>query len=152
MEQFYKVVLDRFNALHTEIKKSIQALDPAALDWVPVGETNSINVLVTHLAAAEKFWAADIPLGRDSERVRAEEFLAANLEVEDLDAILDGTLAQIELAFEQLKVSDLEKKCYSKQHNLDVSAAWAILHALEHSALHVGHLQLTAQLWLNRGR
>lgn len=28
-----------------------------------------------------------------------------------------------------------------------VTGRWAVLHALEHTALHLGHLQLTAQLW-----
>jgi hypothetical protein len=25
--------------------------------------------------------------------------------------------------------------------------AWSLLHALEHTALHLGHMQLTRQLW-----
>jgi len=28
-----------------------------------------------------------------------------------------------------------------------VGVAWAILHALEHTGIHLGHIQVTQQLW-----
>ena len=31
-----------------------------------------------------------------------------------------------------------------------VSGGWALLHALEHTGLHLGHAQLTRQLWEQR--
>lgn len=146
METFYAECLERFTALHNEIKKSLDGLDTEALDWTPVGDTNSINVLVVHLTAAEEFWAAVIPLGSTSDRNRPDEFEAKGLTAGQLTARLDDALAKIESAFGQLTVADLDKMCHSAQHNLDVTAAWAILHALEHTAQHVGHIQLTAQL------
>ena len=146
MEFFYAECLDRFTALHNEIKKSIKGLDPEALDWVPAGETNSINVLVVHLASAEKFWAAEIALGLTSDRNRPEEFKTAGLSEEALVSVLDDTLVELETAFRQLKLFDLDKIRHSAQHKLDVTTAWAILHALEHTAQHVGHIQLTVQL------
>ena len=118
-----------------------------ALDWVPAGNTNSINVLVTHLAAAERFWAADIALGESSDRVRDEEFEADGMTEPQLAQLLDDTLEVIREAFERLTLSDLEQIRHSAQHNMDVTTGWAILHALEHTAQHVGHIQLTVQLW-----
>ena len=147
MERFYEECLDRFRALHDSVKKAIEDLDEDALDWVPAGETNSINVLVVHLAAAEKFWASEIALGKSSDRNRPDEFEVKGLTKADLATRLDETLAEIKSAFWQLKLFDLDKVHHSAQHNLDVTAAWAILHALEHTALHVGHIQLTAQLY-----
>jgi ankyrin repeat protein len=29
--------------------------------------------------------------------------------------------------------------------------AWCLAHALEHTALHLGHMQITRQLWEQRG-
>jgi hypothetical protein len=130
MEPFFHDLLNRFDALHEDIKKSIHGLSPEALDWMPAGETNSINVLVTHLAAAEKFWAVDIPLGKDSDRERPKEFLVSGLQD----------------AFEKMTVADLEQMRHSKQHQKDMTAGWAILHALEHTAIHVGQIQLTVQI------
>ena len=92
MEKFYTDCLERFTTLHKEIKSALDGLPAEALDWYPAEETNSINVLVVHLASAERFWAADVPLGQDSERVRAEEFKTAGLTADELYTHLDDTL------------------------------------------------------------
>lgn len=147
METFFRDVLNRFGTLHEDVKHAISGLSVDALDWTPSGETNSINVLVTHLAAAEKFWAVDIALGKDSDRERPKEFLVRGLSEQDLIETLDSAMQTLELAFEGLKLTDLEQIRHSKQHQMDVSAGWAVLHALEHTAIHVGHIQLTVQLW-----
>ncbi len=147
MDRFYVDCLERFGALHKEIKNSLQDLDQNAFDWRPADETNSISVLVTHLAAAEVFWAVEIARGREPSRVREEEFLAKGLDGKDLVSILDSALESIQAAFEQMSLSDLGQIRHSKAHQMDVSAGWAILHALEHTAIHVGHIQLTVQFW-----
>lgn len=147
MEQFYADCYDRFTEQHNEIKKAIQGLSEEALDWIPAGNTNSITVLVTHLTKAEKFWAADIATGGVSDRVRAEEFKAAGLNEHQLNSILDETLHALQEAFERLTMGDLQTMRHSTQHDMDVTTGWAILHALEHTAQHVGHIQLTVQLW-----
>ena len=147
MEQFYADCYNRFTEMHKEIKKAIEGLSEEALDWVPAGNTNSINVLVTHLTEAEKFWAADIATGQSSDRVRAEEFEAAGLNGAQLYNILDKTLHDLQEAFESLALEDLHTMRHSAQHDMDITTGWAILHALEHTAQHVGHIQLTVQLW-----
>lgn len=147
MEQFYADCYDRFTTLHNEIKKAIEDIGEEALDWVPAGNTNSINVLVTHLTKAEKFWAAEIATGQSSDRVRAEEFEAAGLNEVQLVSLLDETLHTLQEAFEHLTLGDLHTMRHSVQHDMDVTTGWAILHALEHTAQHVGHIQLTVQLW-----
>ncbi|MGD2028271.1 MAG: DinB family protein [Anaerolineales bacterium] len=147
MEQFYVDCYERFSALHREIKKSIEGLSVEALDWVPAGNTNSINVLVVHLTGAERFWAVDVPTGQSSDRVREEEFEVQGLTGHDLITILDETLADLQAAFDQLTLSDLVQMRQPVGRDMNVTAGWAILHALEHTAQHVGHIQLTVQLW-----
>ncbi len=147
MEQFFADCYERFVALHNEVKKAIEGLSVEALDWIPAGNTNSINVLVTHLCRAERFWAAEIATGSQSDRVREVEFEAEGLNVIDLVNMLDETQQAINNAFEQLTLSDLEVMRYSAQNDMNVTTGWAILHALEHTGQHVGHIQLTVQLW-----
>jgi hypothetical protein len=31
-----------------------------------------------------------------------------------------------------------------------ITGGWALLHALEHAYLHLGHIQLTCQMWRQR--
>jgi len=147
MELFYADCYERFTFLHNEVKKAIEGLSVEALDWVPAGNSNSINVLVTHLCGAERFWAVDIAPGGTSDRVREEEFKAEGLNEIDLANLLDETLRAINDAFETLTLGSLQTMVHSNQHDMDVTAGWAILHALEHTAQHVGHIQLTVQLW-----
>lgn len=147
MDQFYIDCLNRFAALHNEIKKSIQGLSIEALDWVPAEDANSIGVLVTHLAAAERYWAVDAALGLPSTRVRPEEFLVKQLSEVDLNSKLDSTLEEIASAFQDLEKADLGIMRQVEQRGDEFTSGWAILHALEHTALHLGHLQLTAQWW-----
>ena len=35
----------------------------------------------------------------------------------------------------------------NKDEDATISCGWALLHALEHAYLHLGHLQLTCQMW-----
>ena len=150
MDQFYRDCLDRFTTQHNEIKKSIRGLSAEALDWVPAGDANSISVLVTHLAAAGRFWAVDAALGLPSSRVRPEEFLVKKLSEEDLISKLDSTLEAITSAFQKLEKVDLDVLRQSEELGIEFTSGWAILHALEHTAIHLGHIQLTAQLWKER--
>jgi uncharacterized damage-inducible protein DinB len=147
MEQYYADCYDRFTDLHKQILVAIEGLDVEALDWVPAGNTNSINVLVTHLCAAERFWAADIATGRSSDRIRENEFKVSGLGNHDLVQLLDDTRQTLQDAFEQLALHDLHTIRHSAQHDMHVTTGWAILHALEHTATHLGHIQLTVQLW-----
>ena len=147
MELFYADCYNRFTEMHKEIKKAIEGLGPEALDWIPARNTNSINVVVTHLTESEKFWAADIATGQTSDRVRDEEFEAANLSEAQLVSMLDETLQTLREAFERLSLGDLHTMRHSAQNDMDITTGWAILHALEHTAQHVGHIQLTVQLW-----
>ena len=147
MEQFYVDCYEHFSALHRDIKKSIESLSVEALDWVPAGNTNPINVLVIHLTEAERFWAVDVPTGQPSDRVREKEFEVQGLTEHDLITRLDESLADLQTAFDELTLDDLEQMRQPAGRDMNVTAGWAILHALEHTALHVGHIQLTVQLW-----
>ncbi len=147
MEQFYADCYERFSTLHKEIKKSIEGLSVEALDWIPAGNTNSINALVVHLTEAERFWAVNVATGEPSDRVREEEFEAKGFTEHDLVTRLDETLTALQTAFDQLTLSDLSIMRHPEGRDMEITTGWAILHALEHTSQHVGHIQLTVQLW-----
>lgn len=147
MEQYFADCYEHFSSLHKEIKKSISGLSVEALDWVPAGNTNSINVLVVHLTEAEKFWAVSVAGNQPSDRVRDEEFEAQGLSEHELVERLDETLSAIQHAFESFTFQELQDLRTSEERDMTVTMGWAILHALEHSAMHIGHIQMTVQLW-----
>jgi uncharacterized damage-inducible protein DinB len=147
MIPFFEALFDRFHELHTEIEKALDLLPAEALDWKPGPEMNSVSVLVVHLTGGERFWIGDIVMDDSSNRNRGAEFHVAGLGIDVLIKHLTETEAYIKAAFDTLILKDLETRRPTPPYGREVTVAWACLHALEHTALHLGHIQLTVQLW-----
>jgi uncharacterized damage-inducible protein DinB len=147
METFIEDYLERLQALHGEVAGAIAGLPQAALDWTPDPQANSIAVLVVHLVGAERYWIGDAGLGQTSGRDRAAEFQVSGLSVADLTARLEVAGAYARSALQSLRLADLEVQRLSPRDGRLISTGWALLHALEHTAIHLGHIQLTRQLW-----
>lgn len=154
MQPFFEDFLERLSAMHQGIRNAIQDLPQEALDWIPVqkptAEMNSINVLVTHLLGAERYWIGDVAAGEASGRVRAEEFQVAGLNVEELNTKIETATAYARSTLEKISLDDLDKEAISPRDERSFTVGWALLHALEHTAIHLGHIQLTRQLWFEK--
>lgn len=150
MKQLFVDYLDRLRVLHDEIHKAIADLPQEALDWVPHPEMNSIAVLVTHAMGAERFWVGDVAVSSSSERVRAEEFAVSGVPVAHLQSLLDETLAFVEATLASLSLDGLAELRTSPNHEGPFTVGWCLVHALEHTAVHTGHIQLMCQLWQMR--
>jgi len=133
--------------LHTAIQKEIECLPLQALDWIPADGANSLAALVMHTAGSERYWIGDVILGEGSHRNREAEFQTVGLEASTLILKLNSSLDYIRAGLERLDPNDLERECVSPRDGRRVTAAWALLHTLEHTAMHTGHIQLTRQLW-----
>ncbi|OGN95230.1 MAG: hypothetical protein A2Z71_07820 [Chloroflexi bacterium RBG_13_50_21] len=147
MQPYFEALIDRFHELHADIQHDLDALPSEALDWKPGPEMNSVNVIIVHLTGAERFLIGDVIMGDPSNRNREAEFKVAGMNKADLIQRLTETEAYLEAAFEKLSLTDLETSRIHPRHGNQVSVAWALLHALEHTGIHVGHIQLTTQLW-----
>jgi len=147
MPSFFEDLADRFNELHTDITKAIEGLPINALDWVPGPEMSSINVLVVHLTGAERYWIGAVALGEPTERIREEEFLVHGLDARELKKRLHQEDEYSREALKRFSLSDLEEIRKSPRDEKYFTVGWCLAHALEHTALHLGHIQLTRQLW-----
>ena len=142
---------DRFRELHAEAAKAIECLPIDALDWVPGQEMNSIAVLVVHLAGAERYWIG-VAINEPSTRDREAEFKTQGLSVSMLKANLVSADEYAGQALTHFSLADLERVRQSPRNDKAFSAGWCLVHALEHTALHTGHIQLTRQLWEQEGK
>ena len=140
-------LFDRFHEIHSDLIKAVDGLPDAALDWTPGKDTNSINVLVVHLTGAEKFWIGAVALGEVTDRNRDEEFRVRNLTADELKQRLLATNEYAREALSRFKPEDLETIRTSPHSEKKFTVGWCLFHALEHSALHLGHIQVTRQLW-----
>ena len=147
MQTFYADYLDNLKELHEEILHSIDGLPQDAFDWTPFTGSNSLSVLIVHLTGAERYWIGDVVSGVPSGRDRDSEFKVKNLKPGELTARLQESWSYAAQVLENLDLNDLETKRRSPRNDRDVSVTWALEHALKHTAVHLGHIQITRQLW-----
>lgn len=152
MTAFFDDLAERFGELHADLLKALDGLPAEALDWTPGSEMNSICVLVVHLTGAERYWIGDVALGDASGRVRAAEFEVRELTGEDLRARITAAEAYARQALSRFSLADLETTRTSPRDGRAFTVGWCLAHALEHSALHLGQVQLTRQLWEQQAR
>ena len=108
---------------------------------------NPLGVLTIHVAGAERYWIGDV-VGKDpSGRDRDAEFRTRGLDADTLISHLAETLDHSWRVLEDLSLADLETKRFSSLDGRQFTVAWCLAHALEHAALHLGHMQLMRQLW-----
>jgi uncharacterized damage-inducible protein DinB len=146
MSVFFDDLIDRFAELHTEIEKALDGIPSEALNWVPGPEMNSIAVLVVHLAGAERYWIG-VALNEPSGRDREAEFRTQGLSADALKAHLASADDYARQALARFSLADLEAARQSPRNSKTFTVGWCLAHALEHTALHAGHIQLTRQLW-----
>ena len=146
--------LTRLEDLRGQVIDLIRDLPPEALNWRPVeGEedhiTNSLAVLAAHIAGAEQFWIHEV-IGEDPKtRDRDQEFVTEAANAADIIAKHMQNKKRTREILEDWDSTQLEK--IYLVHEKQVPARWAILHIIDHTSLHLGHMQITYQLW-NQGK
>jgi len=150
MHEYYRTYKETLQDLHKEIEAAIQGLPDSALDWLPGEGMNSIAVLVVHLTGAERYWVGDVASGETSGRDREAEFRTKGLSLGALRSRLDETTEYVRRVLSQLSPEDLEQSCVVPHLGKKVARSFALNHAMVHTAMHLGHIQLTRQLWERR--
>ena len=147
MQTFFTDYLNIMQDNHNEIIEAIEGLSSAALDWTPGPDMNSISVLIFHLTGAERYWIGDVAAQDPKERDRDAEFRVRGVDIAILKKRLDDNLDYARSMLSNFRLEDLEARRVSSRDGQTHTVAWALLHALEHTAVHLGQIQLTRQLW-----
>lgn len=147
MEVFFKDYLNLLQDCHNGILQAIDGLPSEALDWVPGQDMNSISVLVFHTTGSVRFWVGDIAAQESSNRDRDAEFRVKGVGMDALKKQLADNLEYVRTALDKMNLQDLETKRTNPSNGKELTAAWALLHALEHATTHLGQIQITRQLW-----
>ena len=151
MQSFFTNYLDLLQDCHNGILEALEGLSPAALDWIPGTEMNSISVLVFHLTGAERFWIGDIAAQDPKERDRDAEFRVQGVGMDVLKKRVTDNLEYARTVLDKLSIQDLEASRVRPSDGREFTVAWALLHALEHATSHLGQIQITRQLWEQKG-
>ena len=142
--------LNRLDDLRGQISGLLADLSAEALNWRPIeGKddhiTNSLAVLTAHIAGAEHFWIAEVIGGRPATRDRDAEFVTVAATPAELLQILEKVSQETKEVLSALSESDMSDMRQARDRT--VAVRWGILHVIDHTSLHLGHMQMTYQLW-----
>jgi uncharacterized damage-inducible protein DinB len=156
MNPMLPATLAMLEKLVTDIFQQLDGIPEDDLNtWLPrdgMRDVNTFFALATHTIGAGEFWILEAAGGRPTDRNRKAEFSSTG-SLEQLRARYDRWLAATAEVFDELD-DDTLASIYERPANPErgMSAARrtraeCITHALEHTAVHLGHLQLQRQLW-----
>lgn len=147
MDVILTEILDRLQAMHRAVDKALEGLPDEALDWTPGPDMNSLGVLLAHTLGAERYWIGDVAMGLPSDRDRDAEFRMSGISATAFARQAQDTLGYSQSVLSQLTTEQLGEERVAPLFGQRVTVAHAILHGLEHTALHAGHIEITRQLW-----
>ena len=137
---------DRFDEIRRQAREAIRNLDERGLNSTPLSQdTSSLAVLVHHMAGVERFWLRQIIGGIDIGRQRSNEFIAKAARVAELEKLLDEAGRTTREVLSDLKADQLHEIRDARGQPRTVQ--WCMLAAMDHLSGHVGHLQLTRQMY-----
>ena len=143
-EQFFADYLDRLEDLQQRLHKDVRELPMLAMEWVPGPKMNSVDVLLAHITGV-LHEGIDLALNVPPGRVRAQEFATRGVAADEMLRRLDAVIDYARQALPSLSLDDLAHE--REDEDGTITVGWALIHALEHGWLHLGHLQITCQLW-----
>ena len=145
--QLFADYLGRLEFLQHKLHQDVRDLPAEAMDWSPGPHMNSVAVLLAHIVGV-LHEGIDIALGDPPGRVREQEFQTRGVLSAEMLRRLDAVIDYARGALPRLGLDDLAKE--RKDEDGMITCGWALLHALEHAYLHLGHAQVTCQLWRQR--
>ncbi len=141
-------VLRLFEQVHDEIRTEIEGLDEAGLNWSPGPGANSIATLVTHLVGSEAETLRTVA-GIVAVRHRDAEFVGATRTVEEIRGELDGAdelVASLRAEIDDQRLRAMVALPTLPGDERRSGLTWLVGN-YGHAREHVGHMQLTKQLY-----
>lgn len=152
MQPFFRDYWAILQRHHEAIDRVLDGLAQEALDWSPAPAINSIGVLAAHTIGSERFWISDVVAQTPTNRDRDAEFRSAEVTPAELRARLASAAAEIYAILDNLTLEQLAESRRSPRHEHEFTVAWALAHVLEHTGLHVGHMEVTRHWWEHHDR
>jgi len=127
--------------------------DDDLASWLPAaaenggGEMNTFAAIAIHTASAARWMLNHQVLGQDHPRDRDAEFHAVATR-EEIDRLYDTWMTEMTACLARLDDIDLTALPPTPRDSRPgwTRADW-LLHIVEHTGLHLGHLQVQRQLW-----
>jgi hypothetical protein len=154
MNAFGRALEYQLRSVVTDLFAAMEGIPDEDLNsWKPVAaregghEMNTFAAMAIHVVSAGEFMTLHAVGGAPSNRNREGEFSATG-SLSDIRARFDAWLDGLHTVLEGLSEDDLNAPTAEPRY---IERGWptaeVLLHALDHTALHVGHMQVQRQLW-----
>jgi uncharacterized damage-inducible protein DinB len=123
-----------------------------AANWRPLPQgTNSVYAILSHIIGVDNFWVRQVIIGETVQRDRDAEFAASGNLVELVDR-WERAWVETESMLGKLNSAQLleNRTMPRRPESASITVQWIILHLISQYATHLGHIQLTAQMWDQR--
>ncbi|MEM7030431.1 MAG: DinB family protein [Chloroflexota bacterium] len=136
------------------ILKEIEPLSDEVLNQaLPISDTNTLFAICTHVVGMGEFWVLSLVGDQQVDRNRAEEFLATG-QGDALNIRFKQWVQDCYQLLETLSAADLNEYAtppaeYSLTGGFSdtpMTKRECLLHVVEHTATHLGHIQISCQL------
>ena len=136
-----------------DVIRELEDVSEEVLNWpIDVPEANSLFAIATHLMAAGERWTIGAIGGRPRARDRDAEFRATG-HLEDLRDRHIAWMTTMHEILDQLPDEELRRSTGVPPYRGDLgveemTVAHALAHAVDHTGIHLGHIQVTKQFLL----
>ena len=122
----------------------LEGLDDEQLRWRPAPTANSLGIIGVHLGYGERLWLRAIFAGEDMDMSwRAHMFeLPDGWSADDVIAFYRAETAAADRVLDAAPSFDLPSRGPIRPTTL----RWAVMHVIEETARHVGHMDITREL------
>lgn len=132
------------------------SLSTNALNWKPLyADTNSVAALCAHMCGVVRWWVQQGLTGQDVGRQRDTEFVATvddsgNLSFWGTSRPIADVISETRSISREI-LANLDPSALAQQSAVDTLGPqlnrWALVHTIDELAQHVGHMELTIQLY-----
>lgn len=152
MDPQVKPYLEIVDVLHRDIYRAVEPLGDDEINWRHPHLTNSVGILLRHIPGSERFWILDVVGGRTIQRNRDEEFGRERLQKAPLVEHLRRAQAEVAEVLEGLSPDRLMEEVEQtfRGKTVTFTKSWAVLHSIQHTAYHLGQIQLFAKMATRR--
>ncbi len=139
--------------LRGQLFKVVEPLQDADVNRSYPGLTNTIGILLRHVAGSEDYWISGVAGGGSVDRDRDAEFEHESLKKADLIAALRRSQAATERVLGGMRSEDLRAPVQARRARgvVEATKGFAIMHAIQHLAYHLGQIRLMAALSRREG-
>jgi uncharacterized damage-inducible protein DinB len=137
-----------FRQVHSQLRAELHDLDDEGLNWVPTSGANSIATILTHLVGSETETLRSVA-GVECERDRDAEFVAHHTTKSEALNLLDradSLLTDLVAAIDQSRLDGVFPLPTLSPEETRSGLTWLVGN-YGHAREHVGHIQLTKQLY-----